>query len=226
MIEPFVMGSVLGLFSGLVPGPYSALIAATALHRGFVAAARIASIAFLSEPFVLAVAALVLSQLPETALRWMGIVGGLLLLYLAVRTWRQSGGAEDGEDDDEDAPRRTAEAATLSVVSPTPWVFWLLVGAPVFLGFRHTGWPWALAFAGSFVILLVAVRLGVAGLAAFGGRTLDERWRRRVMRGAAVALVLAGSLLAWQSWSGNFERMVAGSQDIRAFLRGATDGSG
>jgi hypothetical protein len=35
------------------------------------------------------------------------------------------------------------------------------------------------------------------------------------MVGAAVALLLAGGVLMWQSWIGNFHRMVQGSEDIR-----------
>jgi threonine/homoserine/homoserine lactone efflux protein len=42
MIGLLLLGALLGLFSGVVPGPYSAMIAAAALQRGFWAGFQLA----------------------------------------------------------------------------------------------------------------------------------------------------------------------------------------
>jgi threonine/homoserine/homoserine lactone efflux protein len=217
MIRTLILGSLLGLFSGVVPGPFTALIAVTALRHGFWAGFRVAVIPLVSETVVMGLTAVLLSQLPDQALRWMGIIGGLFVLFLALRTYRESGESPVDEPTISSA-RRTVDAMMLAVLSPAPWVFWLLVGSPLFLGAYHQGWGHAAAFLGAFLGVFVGIYVGVARAASWGHRRLPEHWYRRVMVGAAIALMLAGAVLLWQSWIGNFHRMVRGSESIRDLL--------
>ena len=217
MVEALILGSLLGLFSGMVPGPFSALIAATALKRGFWAGFRIGIVPLVTEASVLAVTALLLSQLPEEVLRWMGIAGGLFILSLSARTWREAGDPREVEALS-GSLREMSEGAILALLSPNPWVFWLLVGGPLFLGAWHRGWGAGLTFLGSFLFFLVGIYVGIAGVASYGQKKLSLHWRRRLMRGTAILLVGAGGVLAWQSWVGNFQRMVKGSQTIESFV--------
>lgn len=217
MIRPLVLGCVLGLFSGAIPGPFSALIAATALRGGFWAGFRIGVVPVVTETIVMAVTALVLSQLPEHALRWMGIAGGLFIFYLATRTWRESR-SPAGAEPLAGSVRQVTEGAVLAVVSPTPWVFWLLIGAPLFLASWHAGWTSGVAFLGSFLLGLVGVYVGIAGLAAYGHKELPHVWRRRILRGTAAALVVGGGVLLWQSYVGNFQRMIKGTETLETII--------
>lgn len=208
-----LLGSLLGLFSGVVPGPFSALIAATALRQGFRAGVWIAVVPLVSEAAVLVLTALFLSGLPEGVLRWMGLLGGVFVFYLARRTWEESRERPEAEALT-GSTRRILEGALLAILSPAPWVFWLLVGSPLFLAAWHQGWGHALAFFGSFLFFLVGIHLGVAAAAGIGHRRLSPTWHRRLMVGASVALALAGGVLIWQSWIGNFEAMVSGSENL------------
>lgn len=223
MTRALLLGLLLGLLSGSIPGPYSTLVVTTALGRGFRAAAKVALMPLVSELVVLAIAALVIAGLPETALRWMGVGGGLLIFYLAYRTWHQAGRTTD-EMGPAEGPRRLLEGVTLSLISPTPWVFWLLVGAPIFVSFWNTSWSYAAAFAGTFVLTLGGVRLTIAALASYGHHRLHHKWQRRLMKGATVVFVIAGVVLLWQSWVGNFHRMVEGSIGLTDAVNRATGG--
>lgn len=200
-----------------MPGPFSALIAATALKGGFRAGCWIAVVPLATETAVMAVTALALSQLPETVLQWIGFSGGLFVLYLAYRTWQDSGTPPDS------APltgstRRVVEGAFLAVLSPTPWVFWLLIGAPLLLGASNQGWRSAALFLGSFLAGLVGMYLGVAALAGLGRRRLPAGWRRGLLKGAAAALLVGGAVLLWQSYVGNFHRMVSGAATLQSVV--------
>ncbi len=218
MTRTLILGSLLGLFSGAVPGPFTAMIAVTALRHGFWAGFRVAVIPLASETAVMALTALLLSQLPGQALRWMGIVGGVFVFFLAMRTFKESRESPH-EEPEVSSGRRTLESMLLAVLSPAPWVFWLLVGSPLFLGAYHQGWGHAAAFLGSFLGVFVGIYVGVARAASFGHKRLPEHWYRRIMVGAAVGLFLAGVVLVWQSWVGNFHRMVTGSQSIRDIVQ-------
>lgn len=217
MIRSLILGSLLGLFSGVVPGPFSALIAATALKSGFWAGFWIAVVPLVSETVVLVLTSLVLSQLPEAFLRWMGILGGLFVFYLALRTWREARNPPDAEPLS-GSTRQIVEGALLAILSPAPWVFWLLVGAPLFLAAWHDGWASGVAFMGSFLVGLVGIHLGVAGLAGYGKKRLPAVWHGRLLRGAAGALLLAGAVLLWQSYIGNFSQMVRGTETLETIV--------
>lgn len=218
MTRTLILGSLLGLFSGVVPGPFTTLIVVTSLRHGFWSGLRIALIPLVSETSVMALTALLLSQLPAEALKWMGLLGGVFILALAIRTFREAGDSPHDEPATS-SRRRAVEGMMLAVLSPAPWVFWLLVGSPLFLGAYHQGWGEAAAFMGSFLFVFVGVYVGVARAAAFGHKRLPVQWYRRVMMGAATALVLAGCVLFWQSWIGNFHRMVQGSVNIRDMVQ-------
>lgn len=212
-MRPVILGALLGLFSGIVPGPFSALVATSALKGGFWAGFRIAIVPLVTESVVLGLAALFLRTLNEDALQWMGFLGGLFVFYLAYRTWKEAESTQEGEPLT-GARRLVVEGVFLAVLSPAPWVFWILIGAPLFLGSLNEGWDSAALFFGSFLACLVGVHVGVAALAGMGERRLSGSWRRRLLRAASVLLVGAGGLLLWQSYVGNFQRMVAGSETI------------
>lgn len=217
MIRSLVLGALLGLFSGIVPGPFSALIAATALKGGFWAGFWIAVVPLVSETVVLVVTGLLLSQLPAEALRWMGIAGGLFVFYLAVRTWKDSRTPPTPEPLG-GSTRQILEGALLAILSPAPWVFWLLVGAPLFLASWHAGHASGVVFLTAFLAGLVGVHLGLAAIAGYGRKKLSPTWHRRLLQGAAVALAVAGGVLLWQSWVGNFHRMVEGAETIETIV--------
>jgi threonine/homoserine/homoserine lactone efflux protein len=213
MTHALVLGSILGLFSGIVPGPYSGLVAATALHQGFRAGLKLALIPLFSEAVVLAVTAAVISQLPSATFRWMGIAGGLLVLFLAWRSYSEAGNRAHSKVDVGDT-RRVGEGVLLGLLSPAPWAFWLLVGSPLFLSAWRQGWAPGLTFFGAFMLFMVGINVGWAGLAALGHSRLSDTAHRRLMVAAAVGLAIAGCVLIWQSWIGNFRSMVEGSQGV------------
>jgi threonine/homoserine/homoserine lactone efflux protein len=218
MIRTLILGTLLGLFSGVVPGPFTALIAVTSLRHGFWAGLRIALVPLVSETSVMALTALLLSHLPNEVLQWMGIVGGVFILFLGVRTYREAAD-HPNQEPHVSSRQRALEGMMLAVLSPAPWVFWLLVGSPLFLSAYHEGWGDAAAFLGSFLFVFVGVYVGIARAASLGHKRLPLHWYRRVMVGAAVALLLAGVVLVWQSWIGNFHRMVRGSEGIRKMMQ-------
>lgn len=222
MIHLIVLGSAIGFFSGAVPGPFSALIATTALRHGFWAGFRIGVVPLVTETVVMGLTALLISQLPQGVLRWIGVVGGVFILYLAWRTWRDSREPPEQAESVGQATRSTLEAMTLAVLSPTPWAFWLFVGSPLLVGAWRQGWGHAVAFLGSFLFFLVGVHLAIAGLAGFGHRRLSRGGRGRILSVASVALLVAGGVLIWQSWVGNFQAMVTESEGVRSMVDSLT----
>lgn len=217
MTRWLLLGSLLGLLAGGVPGPFSALVAATALERGFRHGLKIAFLPLGSETAIMLVTALVLFRVPEGTLRWMGAATGLLVFYLAWRTWRAAG--ERKEDDRPTAPGTgVAQAAAVELLSPAPWVFWLMVGSPLVLTAFRQGTAQAAAFVASFLAALAGAHATLAFVASRGRNVLEPRWRARLLRAGSGALVLAGGVLVWHAWTGNFQTMVRGTDAIREIV--------
>lgn len=217
-IQYVILGSLIGLFSGLVPGPFSALVAASGLRSGFWAGFRVAIVPLFTETGVAVLSVLLVSRLPDGALRWLGLAGGLFLLYMAKRTWDLAHDMEVLGSGDDQAGRSMLRAATVAVVSPTPWIFWLVVASPLLLGAWRQGWGLAALFVGSFLVGLVGVHVSVAAIAGHGHDRLSSPWRRRLMLAAAAALVLAGGTFLWQSATGNFRSLV-GLDELQSVVR-------
>jgi threonine/homoserine/homoserine lactone efflux protein len=215
MIRFVVLGSLLGLFSAIVPGPFTALIATTAFQQGLRTGILVAVVPVLTETTVMALTAALVYRLPEQALQVMGVVGGGLVLFLAWRAFREARSPAK-EADEPGSGMRVAQGVVLALLSPAPWVFWLLVGSPMFLAAWHQGWESAAVFLASFLAVFVGIYVGIAFAAAHGRKQMPKRWYRRIMFGAAGVLALAGAALIWQSWVGNFQRLVTGSQGIES----------
>jgi threonine/homoserine/homoserine lactone efflux protein len=221
-IRHIILGSLIGLFSGLVPGPFSALIVTTALRSGFWAGFRIALVPLATETAVMAMTTLFVSRLPDGALRWLGAAGGLFLLYLAKRTWDLARRPSAADSEGEDEPGRSMlRAAAVAIVSPSPWAFWLLVGAPFLLGAWRQGWTSGAAFVGSLLLCLVGVHVTVAAVAGRGHHRLSTAWRQRLLLAAAAGLVLAAGAFLWQSVSGDFRGMM-GADALRSAVGDST----
>jgi threonine/homoserine/homoserine lactone efflux protein len=230
MIRWLLLGSLLGLVSGVLPGPFSAFVVATSLQRGFGAASRIALMPLASETTIMFVTALTISRIPQGWLRWLGVTGGIVVLYLAWRTWQASRERGDGDEREGDARaenerggtessrRGILQAALLEFLTPAPWVFWLFVASPLVLGAWRGGWERAFLFMGAYLACLVGVHLSVALLVSRGRKHLGGHWRRRLLRGAAGALVLAAGMLVWQAWVGNFEQMVRETERVQEIV--------
>lgn len=222
MLEPLILGGAIGLFSAAVPGPFSALVAAAALREGFGGGVRIAVVPLLSEVIVLGLTTLLVSSLPDGLLRWIGGLGAFFLFYLATRTWKEARSTGQGRPAEVPKARSTIEAAVLAILSPAPWVFWLLVGSPIFLSSLREGWVPAVLFAGSFLASLIGVNIGIAGLASRGHDTLSPKLHKRLLVGATGVLVIAGGVLTYYTWTGDFSRMVTGSRDLKEMVDSIT----
>jgi threonine/homoserine/homoserine lactone efflux protein len=207
-MESLVLGIVVGIVAGLLPGAHFALVATTALERGLRHGLAVAAIPLGSDTLVLLITVLALASLPEDALRWVGVAGGLLLLYMAWKVLRDVRNA-DPHEQAEESKGHFARVALMGVMSPDPWIFWFIVGGPLFLNRWNVSPVQGVAFAASFILCLVSVRAGVAWAASRGRNVLDRTWYRRVLTIGGALLAVLGLVLVWQSWEGNFQAMIS-----------------
>lgn len=222
MAATIVIALILGSFAGLAPGPYTTMVAGTALEQGFRPAAQLALAPLIADVPPLVVTALILERLNGGALMVLGIIGGLMILYIGLRflfRWRR--GDLPLDPDHPHVPRQSARfwhVAVATAVSPVPWIFWLAVGSPLMLrSWSHSPAEGLLFIAVVFVTNIVTA-CGLAWAASHGRKVLSPRWQRRVLGGVGGVLVFAGVFLIYQAATGDFERLVERQAAIRSMV--------
>ncbi|TVP56022.1 MAG: hypothetical protein EA351_09425 [Gemmatimonadales bacterium] len=215
MIESILLGGVLGLIAGVVPGAFFAIVATTTLERGLRKGIQVSLVPLGTEIPVLLVSVLLLTQLPGGVLRWVGISGGLVLLYMAWRVYHDARDADPlGGGDVKPFAGHLTRVILVGILSPSPWVFWFFIGGPLAVNRWHVGPAHAIAFVGAFMVCFVLAMVLLAWGVSTGRGYLNVKWYRRTLRGAGVALGLIGVGLIWQSWEGNFADLIQAPEAI------------
>lgn len=227
MISTVLAALILGACAGMAPGPYTTMVVATALERGFRPAGRLALTPLVTDIGPLVTTALVLDVLHPAALTVIGVLGGVVVAVVGLRFLVHHRHPPHVEPSLE-RPRQSAgfwHVALSAVLSPAPWLFWLVVGSPLLL----RSWNRSPGEGLLFILLLFGTNIGTATALAWGAshgrRIMTAPWRRWALRLTGVGLTLAGGVLVWQSLVGNFQAMVERQEDFRTFVEERTRGS-
>ena len=209
-----IMGAVLGFVSGIAPGPFTTLVAVTSLEDGLAAAFRLAFIPLITDGPALVVAVVFLTQVPRGALQWVGFIGGMLIIYLGYRIIRKA--SEPGS-----LSRKSPALSThfwgiafALILSPSPWIFWMLLGGPLLL---HQ-WQQGIVSAGMFLVGFFSFLIGSQMLIAWGassGRGLNVNVQHKLVRIGGIALIIAGAVLSWTSYRGDFASLISPQRTVQ-----------
>jgi threonine/homoserine/homoserine lactone efflux protein len=203
-VEYLIYGLTLGLGSGISPGPLMALVIAASLRSGLRGGLQVAVAPLLTDVPIVALALLVISRLPDQALRWIGIVGGLVVAWLGIELLRSGRTAELPPSDigTSQPELELLRGVLVNFTNPHPYLFWISVGAPTVLDAWSKS-PWqAAAFVGGFYVLLVGIKMVLAWALSQAQTVLSTRgYRTALVVSGCAMLVLAGNLL-WQGIQG------------------------
>jgi threonine/homoserine/homoserine lactone efflux protein len=188
-------GIVYGASAGISPGPLLALVIRESLAGGWRAGLRAALAPLITDLPIVVLSLILLSRLPSRTV-FPGIIalaGALFLIYLGVETIRS---ATHEATSTEVSRRSLSKAIVTNILSPHPYMFWLLVGAPTTLRAAEERLAYAAAFIIGFYLLLIGSKITVALLAGKSKQILTSRGYLVIMRTLGVALfVFAGILV-------------------------------
>lgn len=196
-METFLLALSLGVTSGLSPGPLLTLVISSALERGVAAGVRVAVAPLLTDLPIIVLTLFVTTRLPAIWLEMLGSAGGVVVMYLGIRTWRraatgslqlgQTGGAGD-----------MWRGVAVNVLNPHAWVFWMVVGGPI------VARAWAqqplegVLFVVTFTCCLVGSKIVIASVVGRSRGRLDDRRYQQALKACAILLVVLGAWLLWQ----------------------------
>lgn len=197
-------GLLLGLSGGLAPGPLLTLVASETLRHGTAAGVRIALAPLLTDAPIILATVLLLRPLADQQipLALLHLGGGLYLGGLALEGLRFQGA--------DLAPAKSAGSWRRGVITnflnPSPYLFWLSVGAPTVLTAWQASWLAATVFITAFYIVLVGSKVLLAMGLGRSRRALRSRGYRLIMRGLGGLLLIYALLFLIQGG-----RLLAGS---------------
>lgn len=192
MLEFAAAAAAFGLSGGLSPGPLLALVVAESLARGRAAGLAVAVAPLLTDAPIIVAAVLLLGRVEssQSALGLINLAGGALLAW-----WGLSGLRAPTVDLAEaDRPARAwsslGKGLAVNLLNPSPYLFWLTIGAPMLVRSAQQGIAGSVVFLAVFYACLIGSKAVVAMLVARSRDVLCGRaylWANRLL-----ALVLLG----------------------------------
>ncbi len=215
-----LLGISYGFASGISPGPLLGLVITQTLQRGWRAGSLVAIAPLLSDLPIILLTILVLSHLPAAVLGWLGIVGGLFVLYLGGETifsvWKTSRRSQQDEQSNErqgsngkdtiaakESPLRAlGRAITTNALNPHPYIFWTTVGSQLLIRTARTSGVASVSiFLLGFYLLLVGSKLGIVLIVSRSRQWLKGRVYQGILVGSGLLLIGLGLLLIWEGAS-------------------------
>jgi len=204
MLAALLLGISYGFAAGSSPGPLLGLVITQTLKRGWRVGNLIALAPLLSDLPIVLLAVLLISRLPHAAFGWLGIIGGLFVVYLGIETmysiWKQRNKrpAELQSDNNEQTSTSAilVRAALTNALNPHPYLFWGTVGAQLLIRItQQSGIGGAVVFLTSFYALLVGSKLAIAFIVSRSRHWLQGKTYQVILVASGVLLMGLGVLL-------------------------------
>jgi threonine/homoserine/homoserine lactone efflux protein len=190
-LQYILTGATLGLVAGISPGPILALVIRESLQNGRKAGMKVATVPLFSDLPIVLLTILILTRLTEynTILGIISFLGAgfiLLLAYESIMVKPIQGELKP--------PKFTTfwKGVFANLLSPHPYLFWLLVGSPMAIKAWNIEPLAAILFVAAFYVCIVGAKLVVAWISDRSKDILGTRgylWVIRIL--GAILVVLA-----------------------------------
>ena len=163
MIAFLTTGTILGLSAGIAPGPLLALVISETLRHDVKAGVKVALAPIISDLPIVALTLYILEKLSafNIILGTISFLGGFVLLYMGYESLATKGVNLSFQNL---KPQSLKKGIIVNVLNPHPYLFWISIGAPTTIKAWDQSIFAAMAFIGSFYILLVGSKISLAVL--------------------------------------------------------------
>lgn len=211
-MHDILLGLVMGLASGVAPGPLQTVVLSQAARFGWRAGAAAAFAPLITDAVIVAITLGLVGILPGYALHLISAAGALLVAYIAQDSWRSLRHQEEvptvlaaaaGHDTPTGSPAVAPAAKTSSlmraslvnILNPHAWLFWAIVGAPIAVRLSSRGFIYGAFFVAAFYVAMVGSKILQALLVGRGVQWLGSNFQKWVIRASAIGLMIVAVLL-------------------------------
>lgn len=177
------------------------------MRRGLRAGLLVVSAPLVTDTLFIVLTVTVISQLSPTIVAGLSLVGAAVIAWFAWENAREARRADIAalrtEPPTESGNRLTRltrqpllQAATVNVLNPAPWLFWISAGAPLLIGFADQGWGLVIAFLVAFYVAIIGSKALLVVAIAAGRHRLSTRGYRLILAGVSIMLAILAVGLA------------------------------
>ena len=160
-ITYLTMGAVFGLTAGISPGPLLTLVISETLRHNKTEGVKIAVAPLITDIPIVLLTIFILSKMASSdiILGVISILGGIFIAYLGYESIKSKGIEIDIQNLKLKSIRK---GIIVNILSPHPYIFWLMVGAPITIKAYQASPVAAFAFIIAFYVLLVGSKISIA----------------------------------------------------------------
>jgi threonine/homoserine/homoserine lactone efflux protein len=168
-------GMLLGLSGGLMPGPLLTLVVAETLRHGIRGGVKVSLAPLVTDAPIILLTITVLKQLADIDAVYgvIALCGAAVLLYFGIESLRFQG--SDLQFDPIN-PQSFRKGILANILNPSPYIFWMSIGAPLVLKAAKIQLLMAVLFIAGFYLLLVGSKIVVAVLVGKSRRFLKSAY--------------------------------------------------
>jgi threonine/homoserine/homoserine lactone efflux protein len=195
-----VIGATLGLSGGLAPGPLSALVVRESLAHGSANGYRVALAPMITDAPLLLVAGGLATQLQGLNVI-LGAISGLGAVALTWMAWESWNASEISlQADPSSASGSAIRGVLVNLLSPHPYLFWVVIGGPLVAQAWAAGIPQTVGFLLGFFGLLCGSKMGIAWAVGANRHRISGRAYLWTMRALAGCLLLFAAGFLREAW--------------------------
>ncbi len=174
MIEYLMAGIALGFVAGISPGPLLILVITETLKHNRKQGIKMAFVPLLSDLPIVLFSVFVIYKISESdfILGLISLLGAIFLIYLAFENIRVKSIDVSQRSNTMNGFKK---GVLVNFFSPHPYLFWMLVGAPLSIKAYHENILFAVLFVMGFYVTIITTKVVVAYIADKSKRIFSGR---------------------------------------------------
>ena len=198
MLAYIIFGVTYAFAAAVQPGPFQTFIISQTLKNGWKRTLSAAFAPVLSDGPIIVLVLFILTNLPTGFLQVLQICGGLLLLYIAYKSFQAFREYDAGKVKENGKSDKTLfKAVLVNAINPAPYIGWSLIMGPTFLKGYNEAPANGISLIISFYSILIISTMGIIMLFGFA-RNLGPKVTHITLGIASIALAGFGVYQLWQ----------------------------
>lgn len=186
----------MGVANGLSPGPLLALVIAQTIRFGLKEGIKL-SVSPLVGGIPVIVISLAIFKYCSNSVLLLGLIsliGAIFLFFVGIQNLRFLNQKKSASSA---AATSLLKGALATILNPTPYAFWITVGAPLAFESAATGVLDIVGFLIAFFSGFILANIGIAYTASKTSLMMEEKIFRTVVRTLALILLIYGGVFLW-----------------------------
>jgi threonine/homoserine/homoserine lactone efflux protein len=188
-IHFLIAGSLLGLTSGISPGPLLTLVIAQTIKHNKTEGIKIAISPLITDLPIILIALFIFNRLSQFDIVFaiISFAGAAFLAYLGIESLKTKGLNVEIQDSKSDSIKKGIIA---NLLNPSPYLFWATIGTPLIFKAFEISLIVSIIFLTSFYVLLIGSKITIVILVARTKVFIEQKLYITIMRLLGIALLI------------------------------------